>query len=60
VIDERIAMKLPNNLGMILVAVWLILFGVLTAPFLALSFQHSGDLLAVLAIVAGVLVLLKK
>ena len=31
-------MKVPKNLGMILVAVWLILFGILTAPFLKFSF----------------------
>ena len=35
---------------MILLAVWLILFGVLTAPFLKFSFAYSSDLLAVLAI----------
>jgi hypothetical protein len=52
--------KLPNSLGMMLLAVWLILFGVLTAPFLKLHFAHSGDLLALLAIVAGVLLLIKR
>ena len=51
--------KVPNNLGMMLLAVWLILFGVLTAPFLKLNFAHSGDLLAVLAIV-GALLLIKR
>lgn len=50
----------PSNLGMILLAAWLILFGVLTAPFLKFNFSHSGDLLAVLAIVVGVLLLLKR
>ncbi|HJQ82369.1 MAG TPA: hypothetical protein VJ828_20580 [Lacipirellulaceae bacterium] len=50
-------MKLPKNLGMFLLAVWLILWGLLTAPFLNISFNHSGDLLALLAIVAGVLLL---
>ena len=52
--------KLPNNLGMMLLAVWLILFGILTAPFLKFNFAHSGDLLALLAIVAGVLLLMKR
>jgi hypothetical protein len=52
--------KLPGNLGMILLAVWLILYGVLTAPFLRLSFDYSGHLLAILAIVVGVLLLLKR
>jgi hypothetical protein len=53
-------MKIPKNLGMLLLAVWLILFGLLTAPFLKVSFAHSGDLLAVLGIAAGVLLLLQR
>ena len=53
-------MKLPSNLGMLLLAAWLILFGLLTAPFLGISFNHSGDLLAVLAIVTGVLLLMQR
>jgi hypothetical protein len=53
-------MKLPKNLGMLLLAVWLILFGLLTAPFLKISFAYSGDLLAVLAISAGVLILVQR
>jgi hypothetical protein len=50
-------MKLPGNLGMLLLAIWLILYGLLTAPFLRISFNHSGDILAVLALAAGVLLL---
>ncbi len=53
-------MKAPKDLGMILLAAWLILFGLLTAPFLKVSFAHSGDLLALLAITAGVLLLMKR
>ena len=53
-------MKMPKNLGMLLLAIWLILFGLLTAPFLSLSFAHSGDILAVLAIAAGVLLFLQR
>jgi hypothetical protein len=53
-------MKLPKNLGMILLPVWLILFGVLTAPFLKFSFTYDRDLLAILAVVVGVLLLLQK
>lgn len=53
-------MKLPKNLGMILLAVWLILFGILTAPFLKFSFAYSADVLAVLAIAAGVVLLLRR
>jgi hypothetical protein len=53
-------MRVPKNLGMTLLAVWLILFGVLNAPFLGFTFAHSADLLAILAIVVGVLLLLHK
>jgi hypothetical protein len=53
-------MRMPQNLGMLLLAIWLILFGLLTAPFLKISFAYSGDLLAVLAIVAGILLLLRR
>lgn len=53
-------MKMPKNLGTLLLAIWLILFGLLTAPFLSVSFAHSGDLLAALGIAAGVLLLLQR
>ena len=46
-------MFLHKNLGKILMAVWFILYGLFTAPFLKLSFAYSGDLLAVLAVVVG-------
>ncbi len=53
---ERL-MKLPRNLGIILLAVWLILFGLLTAPFLGIRFAYSHDILALLGIAAGILLL---
>ena len=53
-------MKMPQNLGMLLLAIWLILFGLLTAPFLKFTFTYSGDLLAILAIVTGVLLWLRR
>jgi hypothetical protein len=53
-------MKVPKDLGMILLAAWLILFGLLTAPSLKVSFAHSGDLLALLAIAAGILLLMRS
>jgi hypothetical protein len=53
-------MKMPKNLGMLLLAIWLILFGLVSAPFLSVSFTHSGDLLAILAIATGVLLLLQR
>jgi hypothetical protein len=53
-------MRLPKNLGLILLAAWLVLFGLLTAPSLKFSFAYGGDLLAVLAVAAGVLILLQR
>ena len=53
-------MKMPANLGMLLLAIWLILWGVLTAPMLGISFAYSGDLLAVLAIAAGVVLVMRQ
>jgi hypothetical protein len=52
-------MKLPKNLGMTLLAAWLILFGILSAP-LNVSFGHSQDLLGLLAIVTGVLLFMGR
>jgi len=49
---------MPKNLGMILLAVWLILTGLL--PLLQISFAHSGEVMGVLAIAAGVLLLLQR
>ncbi len=53
-------MRNPKEIGMLLLAVWLIAFGLLTVSFLKISFAHSGDVLAVLAIAAGVLLLMKR
>jgi hypothetical protein len=51
-------MKLPKNLGMLLLAVWLILFGLVYWPLV--SFTYQTAVLALLAIVVGVLLLLQR
>jgi hypothetical protein len=51
-------MKLASNLGMLLLGIWLVLFGAL--PLLNISFQGQGAILNVLAIAAGVLILMNK
>ncbi len=51
-------MKLTKNLGMLLLGVWLILTGLI--PLLNLSFSALGTLMAILAIAAGVLILLGR
>jgi hypothetical protein len=48
-------MQLTRNLGLLVLSVWLILAGLL--PLLNLRFPASGVILALLAIAAGVLLL---
>jgi hypothetical protein len=51
-------MRLPANLGMMLLAIWLIAAGAIR--LLNISFPESGRLLDVLGVVAGILLLLKR
>lgn len=51
-------MKLTRNVGMLLLAAWLILTGLV--PLLNLSFSGLGTLMAVLAIAAGVLIVVGR
>ncbi len=50
-------MRLTNNIGMVLLAIWLILMGLL--PLLSISIPGIDLILAILAIAAGVLILLR-
>lgn len=52
------AFRLTRNLGMLLLAIWLILTGLM--PLLNLSFSGAGTLMGVLAIAAGVLLLIGR
>lgn len=54
----RMAIRLTRNLGMLLLAIWLILTGLM--PLLNLSFSGAGTLMAILAIAAGVLLLIGR
>ena len=51
-------MKVTRNLGMLLLGIWLILTGIL--PLLSPDFAGSGTLMAVLAILAGILILVGR
>ena len=51
-------MKVTRNIGMLLLAVWLILTGLV--PLLNLSFSGLGTVMAILAIAAGVLILVGR
>ncbi len=54
---ERSArLRIPENLGFILLAIWLILEGLIT--ILALSFYGLSIIMGLLALVAGILILL--
>ena len=47
-----------RNLGMLLLGVWLILQGLL--PLLGVTFPMQGPIMALLAIAAGVLILVER
>ena len=51
-------MKITRNLGMLLLAAWLILTGLI--PLLHLSFSGLGTVIAILAIAAGVLIVVGR
>ena len=51
-------MKTTKNLGMLLLGVWLMLNGLI--PLIHFSFAGLGTIMAVLAIIAGALVLLGR
>jgi hypothetical protein len=57
-IERRMAMKLTSNVGMLLLGIWLILSGLI--PLLNLGFSGLGTLMLILAIVAGVFILLGR
>ena len=51
-------MRLTRNLGMLLLGIWLILYGLI--GLLGLSFSGLPVIMAILAIAAGVLILLGR
>jgi len=51
-------MKLTKRLGFLLLGIWLIMTGLI--PLLRLSFSGLEILMAILAIAAGVLILLER
>jgi len=57
-VADQIPFKVNRNLGMLLLAVWLILEGLVS--LLGLSFSGIGTLLGILALAAGLAILLGK
>jgi hypothetical protein len=51
-------MKLITNIGLLLLAVWLILTGLI--PLLNLSFSGLGAVMSILAVAAGVLIVVGR
>ena len=51
-------MSLTKNVGMLLLSLWLVLTGII--PLVSLSFSGLGTVMAVLAILAGLLILLGR
>jgi hypothetical protein len=51
-------MNVTKNIGMLLLAVWLILTGLL--PLLNVGFSGMGTVMSVLAIAAGVLIVIGR
>lgn len=52
------SVRVTRNLGMLLLAIWLIISGLV--PLLNLGFEGLGTVLAVLAVAAGVLILVGR
>ena len=54
----KVNMKLPKNLGMLLLGIWLIVTGLLQV--VSIHVPAIGTIMALLAIAAGVLILLGR
>ena len=53
------SMEVTKNVGMLLLGIWLIVSGLVTiVP--ALFFNGLGTLMAILAVIAGILILMRK
>jgi hypothetical protein len=51
-------MAIPKNLGMLLLAIWLIINGLVV--LFSFNFSHLGTIQGILALAAGILILLGK
>ena len=51
-------MSLTKNIGMLLLSLWLVLTGII--PLVSLSFSGLSTVMAVLAILAGLLILMGR
>ena len=51
-------MKLTRNTGMLLLGIWLIIYGL--EPLIGLSFRGLDTIMGIVAVVAGVLIVLGR
>jgi len=58
VFQRSLPMKLTSNIGMLLLAVWLIVTGLI--PLLNFGFSGLGTVMAILAIAAGILIVVGR
>jgi hypothetical protein len=56
--EKELAMKLASNSGMLVLGIWLVLFGAL--PLLNINFDARPMVMNLLAVVAGTLILMNK
>jgi len=57
--ERDVSMEITKNTGMLLLGIWLIVSGVVVlVP--ALYFNGLGTIMAILAVIAGVLILMRK
>jgi hypothetical protein len=57
--ERNISMNITNNIGMLLLGIWLIVSGVV-ALVPAVYFNGLGAIMAILAVLAGIFILLRK
>jgi hypothetical protein len=57
--ERNISMDFTKNVGMLLLGIWLIVSGV-TVLVPAIYFNGLGTIMAILAVIAGVFILMRK
>ena len=57
--ERTMSMDVTKNIGMLLLSIWLIVHGV-AYLIPAINFEGLGAIMAILAIAAGIFILLKK
>jgi hypothetical protein len=56
--ERSLTMNLPKNLGILLLGIWLIIHGLM--QLLSISFSGLGVLMAIFAVIIGILLIMKR